>query len=148
MAKQKFGGTGMKFPPQINQATGRFVTVSEEENIKESIYLILMTQKMERFMRPDYGSRIMSYAFADTNMTMLNIMRREIIRDILKNEPRVEDVAVRIDAQSQAGCLMIYIDYVVQTNHARDSLVFPFYMSTEPEEEGETYEAMEEYEIE
>ena len=58
-----FLGKGMKFPPQINKATGRFMTSSEKENIKESIYLILMTQKTERFMRPDFGSSIMQYTF-------------------------------------------------------------------------------------
>ena len=37
----------MKFPPQINPATGRFAVSSEEESVKESVYLILMTQKTE-----------------------------------------------------------------------------------------------------
>ena len=46
----------MKFPPQIDPATGRFVTASEEESVKESVYLILMTQRTERFLRPEFGS--------------------------------------------------------------------------------------------
>ena len=34
--EKEYLGSGMKFPPQINKATGRFVTVSEEESVKEN----------------------------------------------------------------------------------------------------------------
>lgn len=144
MAKQTFLGTGMKFPPQINPATGRFVTVSEAESVKESIYLILMTQKTERFMREDFGSHILEYTFADTSVTGQTMMSRQIVHDIMANEPRVEQVSVNIEAKPNSGSLMIYIDYTLKDSHAKDSMVFPFYLSTEPEEESETYEAMEE----
>ena len=43
MPGNTFLGTGMKFPPQVDKATGRFVVSSEEESVKESVYLILMT---------------------------------------------------------------------------------------------------------
>ena len=36
MAEEKFLGTGMKFPPQINPTTGRFTCVSGKESIKEA----------------------------------------------------------------------------------------------------------------
>ena len=60
MADKAFLGMGMKFPPQINPATGRFVVSTNEESVKESIYLILMTQKSERFLRPEFGSDLLS----------------------------------------------------------------------------------------
>ena len=74
MDEKLYLGAGLKFPPQVNKATGRFVLSSKEESVKESIYLILMTQKTERFMRPEYGSSILSYAFADTGETMIVMM--------------------------------------------------------------------------
>ncbi len=135
-------GTGMKFPPQINPATGRFMTVSDEESVKESIYLILMTQKRERFMRPSFGSDILSYAFMDTSTTALNLIKQEITSNILSQEPRVEDVGITIDDKQQAGCLMIYIDYVLKADHSSGSMVFPFYLTQEPKEEEEAYETM------
>ncbi len=143
MDEKLYLGTGMKFPPQVNKATGRFVLSSQEENVKESIYLILMTQKTERFMRPGFGSEILSYAFADTSETMLALMQRELERDILQNEPRVENVTIRMDAKSRSGYLMIYIDYQLRGSSIRDNMVFPFYLSGEPEEESEAYETME-----
>ena len=143
MDEKLYLGIGMKFPPQVNKATGRFVLSSQEENVKESIYLILMTQKTERFMRPEFGSEILSYAFADTSETMLALMQRELERDILQNEPRVENVTIRMDAKSRSGYLMIYIDYQLRGSSIRDNMVFPFYLSGEPEEESEAYETME-----
>lgn len=147
MDEKLYLGAGMKFPPQVNKATGRFMLSSKEENVKESIYLILMTQKTERFIRPEYGSSILSYAFADTGETMLALMQQELEEDILKNEPRVDEVTIRIDAQSRSGCLIIYIDYRLRGSSIRDNMVFPFYLSGEPEEESEAYETMEQEQL-
>jgi phage baseplate assembly protein W len=125
-----FLGRGMKFPPEINPATGRFVTASGAESVKQSIYLILMTQKTERFLRPEFGSNLMNYTFIDTGLTMLNIISREITKDIVSNEPRVDDVSVEIDSESKRGCLIINIQYRVRENNTVDNLVFPFYLDT------------------
>lgn len=135
-----FLGKGMKFPPQINPATGRFVTVKDAESVKQSIYLILMTQKTERFLRPEFGSNLMNYTFMDTSLTMLNIMAREITNDILRNEPRVEDVEINIDSTSKKGCLIININYRIRETNTSDNLVFPFYLDTSWNEEEEKSE--------
>ena len=140
MTNKKFLGKGMKFPPQINPTTGRFTCVSGEESIKESIYLILMTQKRERLMRPQFGSNSNGYIFAQTDLTMLNLMTYEIKNDIANNEPRIENINVKLDTHSKQGCLFIYIDYLIRETNVRDNLVFPFYLDTtweEPEEVNE-----------
>lgn len=140
-----FLGSGMKFPPQIDPATGRFQVVREEESIKESIYLILMTQKTERWVRPDFGSSLMSYTFMDTGTTMLNMISREIAADLMMQEPRISDVDIRIDAASKPGALIIYIGYIIRETNVRNNLVFPFYLDTTWEE---TQEGLEPIEIE
>lgn len=145
MAEEKFLGTGMKFPPQINPTTGRFTCVSGKESIRESVYLILMTQRTERFMRPEFGSSVMSYVFAQTDDTMLNLMAHEIAADITRSEPRVEQVNVSMDQNSKPGCLFVNIDYTVRGENVRENMVFPFYLGEEPEKESEAYETMEEY---
>ena len=145
MAEDRFLGTGMKFPPQINPTTGRFTCVSGAESIKESVYLILMTQRSERFMRPDFGSRVMGYVFSQTDATMMNLMADEIASDLMRNEPRIADVNVIMDGQSKPGCLFVNIDYTVRDTNVRENMVFPFYLGEEPEKESEAYETMEEY---
>ena len=137
MAKE-FLGSGMKFPPQINPATGRFEVAKGETSIKESVYLILMTQKSERWIRPEFGSSLMNYTFMDTSATMLNVMARDVASDLMSQEPRLADVNVRIDSSSKPGCLIIYIDYLVRQTNVRDNLVFPFYLDTTWEDKEET----------
>ncbi len=138
-------GMGMKFPPQINPATGRFMVSSEEESVKESVYLILMTQKTERFLRPDFGSDLMSYTFMDINNTSIHMMIRSLSEQILSNEPRIQSVSITTDEQIQGGCLLVHIDYVIRGSSEHDQLIVPFYLNVSSEEEA--YEP-EQYETE
>ncbi len=141
MANDAFLGTGMKFPPQIDKATGRFVTVSSNQTVKESIYLILMTQRTERIPRPDFGSEIMSYTFMDTSVTMLSILRRSLTQTILSQEPRISDLDISTEFHESQGMVLIRIEYTVSSTNTRDNLVFPFYLNSgETPEEGEAEE--------
>lgn len=135
MEDRAYLGKGIKFPLQINKATGRFVMAQEEESVKESIYIILMTQKEERFTRPDFGSRILSYTFMDTSVTRINMMARELEETILEQEPRVSEVDVSVDPQLERGCLIINIKYTIAESNTQDNLVFPFYLYAEAEGE-------------
>ena len=137
MENNDFLGKGMKFPPQINSATGRFVTVSDLESGKESVYLILMTQKSERFLRPEFGSELLAYTFMDVNLTNINIMCGNIRREIQRQEPRVSDVDVSADPNIRDGCLVIKVDYYVIGSNTRDNFVFPFYLNTGEEDAGQ-----------
>ena len=141
MAKE-FLGTGMAFPPRIDPATGRFVTSSGSQSVKESIYLILMTQVTERFTRPYFGTETASYVFMDINLTELTIMKRNLTESILRQEPRVSNVDIETDIKSQQGYILINIDYVLAETNQRDNLVFPFYLNAEPvpDDEKEYYE--------
>ena len=139
MPEGSFLGTGMKFPPQINRATGRFEVSSEKESVKESVYLILMTQQTERFTRPSFGSNLMSYTFMDINSTTLNIMVRDLTEQLTRQEPRIQSVNITTDDQVRDGCLIVNIDYTIRNTNVRDNLVFPFYLNVTDEEE-EAYE--------
>lgn len=145
MSDKSYLGAGMKFPPQINPATGRIVVSSEEQSVKESIYMILMTNKTERIVRPDFGSRINSYTFMDVNLTTLNILSRELKEMILEQEPRVSEVVVDVTDQSVAGRLIINIDYLISATHQRGSLVFPYYLDNAEEEQAIEDEEFAEY---
>ncbi len=144
MADERFLGTGMKFPPEIDPATGRFQTVSGAKAVKESIYIILMTKKTERIVRPEFGSNIMDYTFMDTGETMLSILRRDITETILAQEPRVSNVDVTTDVREKQGYILVNVDYTVSATNSRDNLVFPFYLNAEEtemdEEEPEYYD--------
>ncbi len=140
--EQSFLGTGVTFPPQIDPATGRFKMSVGKQSVKESIYLILMTQVTERITRPNFGTQTASYVFMDANLTEMTIMKRDLANSIMRQEPRVSNVNIDTQMQSQQGYIMVYIDYVLTETNARDNMVFPFYLNAEPEvsDEEEYYE--------
>ncbi len=145
MAAHDYLGVGMKFPPQIDPATGRVMTANEDRSVKESIYLILMTRKTERLVRPWFGSRIDSYVFMDTGVTVLTMMARELHDLIMDQEPRLSDVNIDITPQLESGRLVINIGFVVASTHTRDSLVFPYYLDNSVNEESEEFAPQEDF---
>ena len=128
MTHKRFLGSGMKFPPQIDKSTGRFVLSAGEQSVKESIYLILMTHRGERWLEPMFGARLLDYSFMDTSPTILGLMKNDLMSVLLEQEPRISDVTVTIDPTVRDGCLLINISYVIAQTNTRDNLVFPFYL--------------------
>lgn len=132
--QQNFLGTGIKFPPQVDPSTGRFALSSAAQSVKESVYLILMTNRGERWLEPSFGSRLMSYTFMDTSITMMSIFSDELRELILTQEPRISDVDVDIDPESREGCLIVSITYTLAATNTQDNMVFPFYLNAVREE--------------
>ncbi|MDR1292750.1 MAG: GPW/gp25 family protein [Clostridiales Family XIII bacterium] len=129
-----FLGSGMKFPPQANKATGRFAVSSGAQSVKESVYLILMTSVGERRLLPEFGSSLARYAFMDMTLTNLSMLRNDVMDIILSQESRISDVEVAADAESRDDCVVISIAYRIAETNAVDNLVFPFYLKSTSEE--------------
>ena len=134
MNDRAFLGAGMKFPPQIDPGTGRFAVSAREQSVRESVYLILMTSRGERWLEPNFGSQMASYAFMDTSPTMLRMLSDDLRDLLLTQEPRISDVDVEIDPETKNGCLLVSIRYTVAATNSRDNLVFPFYLNAAREE--------------
>ena len=134
MNDRAFLGAGMKFPPQIDPGTGRFAVSAREQSVRESVYLILMTSQGERWLEPNFGSQMASYAFMDTSPTMLRMLSDDLRDLLLTQEPRISDVDVEIDPETKNGCLLVSIQYTVAATNSRDNLVFPFYLNAAREE--------------
>ncbi len=142
-------GTGCKFPLQIDPATGRFMTVSGNQSVKESLYLILMTQRTERLVRPGFGSNMMDYTFMDTGTTMMSILKRDLSETILEQEPRISDLEIETQYRERQGAVIISINYRVAGSNTRDNLVFPFYLDRGAEnvDESEEYDIINEDDV-
>lgn len=134
MNDRAFLGAGMKFPPQIDPGTGRFAVSAREQSVRESVYLILMTSRGERWLEPNFGSQMASYAFMDTSPTMLRMLSDDLRDLLLTQEPRISDVDVEIDPETKNGCLLVSIRYTVAATNSQDNLVFPFYLNAAREE--------------
>ena len=94
----KILGKGIGFPPRIG-ADGRVVWSEGEENIRESIRVILMTELNERLYLPEFGGGLNRFLFEPNTTTT-----RQLIRDrITKALARLGAAHRRSDGQRRAG---------------------------------------------
>lgn len=125
-----FLGRGFGFPIEVDQVTGRIRTSAYEEDIKEAIYLILMTKKGERVRNPEFGCGIHDYIFGTMDFTSLKEMERSVEKALVLWEPRIRDIEVEVGLDGEAeGKLLVEIQYVVRTTNNPFNLVFPFYIN-------------------
>ncbi|MCF6155905.1 MAG: baseplate protein [Candidatus Brocadia sp.] len=128
MAKE-FLGRGWKFPVKVDTATGKIAMSEYEQDIKESIWIILSTSKGERVMRPDFGCGIHDLVFAPINTTTMTLVENSVREALTLWEPRIELIKVETsDKQASEGKLSVSIDYRVRVTNNRFNLVYPFYL--------------------
>lgn len=125
---REFLGTGWGFPVETDESGG-FVAVDGEQDIEQSIRLVLGTAKGERVLQPRFGCGIHDYVFAAVNTSTLTLIESAVREALVRWEPRIEvlDVTAR-RSELDAGRLPISIDYRVRNTNAEGNLVFPFYL--------------------
>jgi len=126
---KSFLGTGWKFPPTFDKYSASVQMVKAEEDIKESLFIILSTQQGERVMLSEFGCDIHQLVFEIVDATLITIIKDRIERAILLFEPRinVENIDVWQDNQ-ELGLLHIDIQYTIRQTNTRSSMVYPFYL--------------------
>lgn len=133
---EEFVGAGWAFFPMRTDVTGRIVLVTHEQEIEESIRLILSTAPGERPMRPDFGCAIHDFVFAPADAATAGQIAFEVRAALDRWEPRVDVLEVRVEFDtSDVGTLHIQVGYRVRGTNDPRNLVFPFYVI--PASEGE-----------
>jgi uncharacterized protein len=123
-----FLGRGWTFPVEAN-LSGKISLSEYEEDVRESIRIILLTSKGERVMRPDFGSGLHEFVFATMSATTIGALQAAVRDALVKWEPRIQVLAVDVAAEAgELGKLLINIDYRVRATNTRFNLVFPFYL--------------------
>jgi uncharacterized protein len=123
-------GRGWRFPifPDV---TGSLAYVEGDENVEQSLRILLLTQLGERVMRPDFGTAAPRLVFAPGSLQFLGLLEttvREAVRDW---EPRIDLDAVRAEADpEEENRVTVSIAYRVRRTNSRFNLVFPFYLGT------------------
>lgn len=125
---------GMKFPVEIDSVTGRFATSCPRELIRQSVEIILSTQKGERQFCPGFGSNIKAYPFMEISRTEINIMEREIKAALLSMEPGIEDAALSTEYDRGKGIVMVTVNYRIVGETMEDSVTVPLILSGDVDE--------------
>lgn len=125
-----FLGTGWSFPPTFERNPPAVRMSSNNENIRQCLWVLFSTTIGERIMQATYGSSLGLRVFDAMTTTVINTIRSDILKAVLDWEPRID--VISIDITSMAGLdggLDISIDYRIRQTNSRSNLVFPYYLN-------------------
>lgn len=130
MADQSFLGTGWGFPPAFGRGGATVVMVSGNEDIEQSLQILLATRLGERVMQDSYGCDLHEMLFEEMDQVLVNNITRTVSDAILFHEPRIvlDSLDVSESASTQ-GLLLISIAYTVRKTNSRFNMVYPFYLN-------------------
>ena len=129
-----FLGKGLRYPFRFQSVSGgtqiSTATSREHEHIRESVLQILGTRIGERFMNPEFGSRLKDLVFEQNDEVLKGLLRHYVIDAIKRWEKRVIITEVRFDDRPlniDCNLLLVHIAYRVIQSQVDGNLVYPFY---------------------
>jgi phage baseplate assembly protein W len=132
---REFLGQGLAFPLQLNPR-GEIALASGERDIEQSIRIILGTRPGERRMRPEFGCRAQELIFAPRDAATEGLLVEYVEQALGRWEPRINVQSVNVSATTDGGsALLVEIRYRIKTTHDERSIVYPFFLMGEEEQE-------------
>lgn len=124
--KNTFLGRGWAFPVTFLRDANQVSLVENEEDIRQSLIILLNTTIGERVLRPDYGANMEDLLFEALNVTTATMITNRIKRAILFHEPRVKVEEIDMKPDFQEGRIEILISYFIISTNNRQNLVYPY----------------------
>lgn len=126
--RKDFLGRGWSMPVELDPRTGLVASVAYEEDIRQSILIILETAPGERVMRPNFGCGIHDLVFAAIDTTAIQRIRSVVEEALRRCEARIEVLNINVDETATLeGQLIVEIEYRIRKTNQLGNLVFPFY---------------------
>lgn len=128
MDEGRIFGRGISFPPRVG-ADGRVAWSVGEQNIREAIHIILLTEERERLNLPSYGGGLGQLLFEPNTVTTRHLIQDRIAKALADWEPRIRVEAVEVQADPddpQAAVATITYQLVATGARERVSLSVAF----------------------
>jgi phage baseplate assembly protein W len=130
-AVDAFLGVGWAYP--VCAAAGRTAIAVFEEDIRQSIRIILGTNPGERVMRPDFGAGMNALVFEPMSVATVETVKVRVREALVDWEPRIDVEAVNASADvAEPNKLLVDVTYRVRATNTRTNLVYPFYLQEGP----------------
>lgn len=130
-ADTHFLGSGWGFPPSFERFGGALKArqVAGEEDIRESLHILLSTAPGERVMQPEYGCGLRRMVFGHLDESTVTAIKDVVATAVLRHEVRITLDDVQVDASEMAdGALRLRLDYRVRSTNSRANMVYPYYV--------------------
>jgi hypothetical protein len=127
MDAKAFMGKGLKFPLQIDKKTGRLAVSMYEEDIAQSVEILVRTYKGERVMQSELGFQIADLLFDVADKAVMDFDAGVMGQQIQILEPRVMDVTVSLEKREgddQSVGILVSVEYTVRQTNNRYNKVY------------------------
>jgi phage baseplate assembly protein W len=125
---RNFIGKGWSFPPQFDFSSKTVGMTEGEEDINNSLFILLSTVVGERVMNMTYGCNLDALVFESLDSSMITFIKSKIEKAILFYEARIELQNINMNTQNiLEGVILIEIEYIVSATNNRYNFVFPFW---------------------
>jgi phage baseplate assembly protein W len=122
-----FLGSGWCFPLAI---LNEGLALSQgNEDILQSVLLILGTVPGERVMLPEFGCSMNELVFAPANSVTATLAENYVTEALQQWEPRITDIEAQATYDTKnPSRLNVHVGYVVRSSNVEQNLVYPFYL--------------------
>ena len=104
---------GWKFPVQVDESSGKIKTVEDNENIKQSVRMILETRPDERKIVPEFGANLRPYIFETINPGIISSLKSEVEHSVTKWESHIADINIGVKSETgTVSYLETSVDYI------------------------------------
>ncbi len=122
-------GSGWAFPV-IPTPAGGLALVSDDERIRQSIWLILATAPGERVMLPTFGCGVHDLVFQPNTVAVRGSVKAEVNDALARWEPRIDVIDVAVSAPpGTPEVLLIDVQYRVRATNSFYNLIYPLFIS-------------------
>jgi phage baseplate assembly protein W len=126
MSEHCFTGTGWSFPPVFDNANYQLQLTGGQNNINQSIDLLLQTPLGSRSLLPNFGCSLSRYIFRRVDATVRAEIIQSVQQTLLDAEPRISVENVEVVDAADGSSLDINISYKIKQTNTRHNHVFPF----------------------
>ncbi|MEI6756336.1 MAG: GPW/gp25 family protein [Chlorobium sp.] len=123
---RSFLGIGWSFPPTFRRERFGVEMLVEEEDVRSSLQIILLTLTGERVMLPQFGANLQPYLFDTMNVQNITLIEKIVKDALILHEPRIIVEEIVTTPQQETGILQIDISYRIIATNTRYNYVFPF----------------------
>ena len=130
-SSNSFLGTGWAFPPEFNPESRSVELVSADQDIEQSLNILLSTSLGERVMQPQYGCDLTDYVFESLNNSVIGYLKDRVTNAIMFYEPRIKTEKIEVTASESfdliEGRFTISIEYTIPGTNSRFNYVYDYY---------------------
>lgn len=127
----EFVGNGMSVTKVFDSIKRDTSVITGVDKINDSIYTILSTKIGERFMLPEFGSKLYLVLFEPNNYIFRDLVNFYVKDALSKWERRIEVTDVNVVTEVEGNIVPIEISYKITNSNFKETYVYPFNINSE-----------------